>query len=478
MGSKGKLEARITVPAGGWDATVGGVGKTVPAGTYYMSSPGSGARDFLDEVAFQFGASSVSGSFAENGTGIITIDFGGATAITWVDTDLRDVLGFTGNLGAGTSHIATQGARGIWTSSVEANYPNSGGHWRGADESDYRSTSNPAGYVWAVMGQRRVALEPLEWHGLSQAKTWRANETIVNQSLQQFWRDGVWGEAAWGTAGGPIRWHPNADNDLDYGTYKVLDTASFKPEQVVERFVGLWRWRMPKLIQVPGSEAQGLGGTTRGTISVALLEAASSTTDGTVFTTGTKTPTANKLQVIDILAAHGVTAETPLSVTGCGVTWVLVGESYLGGGTTKRIARYRAMGSAPSTGALTITFSGTMTSVIWNWNEVTNASTEGLNGSGAFVQTVTATAGAGSTTINATLAALEHATNVHLAAVGLNTNASVTPDADFSELGDKGEGTPVSTLETEYAANQVACDPTFAAAQAVILSSEIKSAWV
>lgn len=476
MGNKGKLEARITVPTGGYDATVGGVTKTVPAGTYYMSSPGSGARDFLDEVALQFGASSVVGSFSENGTGLVTISFSGATAIDWIDTELRDLLGFTGNLAAAAAHVSTQSARNIWLPDVEWNALNgSSGYWRGYRESDERSASNPAGYVWVVMGQERVCLDDLAWHGLKQAKVWQANETTVNQSLERFWRDGVWGTAAWGTAGGPIRFYPVASLDTGYGTYKPLDSKFFRPEQIVRDYVGIWRWPMPKLIQVPGSEAQGLGGTARDTIAWTLKEAASDTTSATAYATSSQTPNPNHLQILDIIATRGSAVELPLSVVGCGLTWELVSSVFLS--DTRVLARYRAMGAAPTAGALTITFATAHTSVLWNWKETGNADTSGSNGAGAIVQTITATAGGGAaTTINATFAgALENAANSALAAVGLTIADTVVPDAQFAELGDDNETGPLSTLECQHAANQTACDPTFSASSALILMSEIKA---
>ncbi len=476
--SSGKLEARITVPTGGWDTTVGGVTKTIPAGTYYLSSPGSGARDLLDEVAFQFGASSVAGSFGENGTGLVTIQFSGATAITWIDTDLRDLLGFTGDLSAATSHVGTKHARGIWIPQQPPLRLNAGGHWRGLREGDYRSASNPAGYVWAVMGQERVVMELLVWSGITQQKVWIENESnsgYVNQSLERFWRDGIWGTTtAWGTAGGPIRFYPSAALDTDYGTYKILDSARFEPEPHNMGWVGLWKWQMPKMVMVPGSDAQGLGGTARDTITWTLKEAASSTSNTNSYATSSQTPNPDWLQILDIETSSTTTAEAPSSVVGCGLTWELVSQVAIGSGL-RCVSRFRAMGSAPSTGALTMTFAGSMTSCLWNWKETGNADTAGSNGSGAVVQTVTAVTGAGATTISATLAALENAANHALAAVGLNVGTGVTADAQFTELGDDSETTPDSTLECEYAANQTACDPTFAAASSMILLSEIKA---
>ncbi len=476
MGSSGKLEAQITVPSGGWNTTVGGVTKTLDAGTYYISSPGSGARNFLEEVESKFGATGVSCSASENGTGIVTITFSGSTAITWVDTEVRDILGFAGNQAGATTHVGTLHARNLWIPQQPPLRLNAGGNWRGFRKSDYRTAMNMAGYVWVRNGQSHVRLTTLEWRGITQAKTWIENETTTAASIEQFWRDGVWGEAAWGSAGGPLRYYPDASVDTDYGTYRPLDAGDFEQmlEPQVRGWVGLWVWKMPPLIQVPGTEAVGVGGTSRATIVPTLRQASSSSTDGTGFTTGTYTPTANTLNIIGILSSHGTTAETPTSVVGCGLTWVLVDELDLGAGTLRRLSVWRAMGSSPSNGALTITFSGTMTSCLWNWVECAAVDTGGFNGSGAVVQTDSENAGAG-TTINATLATLEHATNIHLAFVATNAAADITPDAQFAELGDDTETTPSSALESEWAVNQTACDATFSSAQSVIIGIEIKS---
>ena len=476
MATFGKLEYRITVPTGGWDTTVGGVTKTIPAGTYFLSSADSGSRSLLAEVAFQFGATSVAGSLSENGTGLVTIQFAGSTAITWVDTELRDILGFAANLAGATSHVGTLHARGTWIPQAPPYNLNTGGHWRGSQESDFRSADNPAGYLWAVMGQSRTVMEDLAWSGIKRHKVWIANETdsgYTNQSLQKFWQDGVWGTSAWGTAGGPIRYYPDAALDTDYGTYKVKDTGIYKPEQM--GWPGMWRWKMPKLIQVPGSEAQGLGGSSRATIAMTSRESASSTTNTTIYTTGSFTPNPDRLQLLGVLSTSSGTAEVPLSVVGCGLTWELV-TSVTFPTATRKLSVYRAMGSSPSAGTLTITFLSTHSSCLWAWEETTGADTGGTNGSSAVVQSVTNTAGAASVTINATLAALENAANAHVAFVGISINGSITPDAQFAELGDDAESTPDSTLECEWAANQTACDPTFAAAQAAIISVEVKSA--
>lgn len=242
------------------------------------------------------------------------------------------------------------------------------------------------------------------------------------------------------------------------------------------------RGHRPPLL-APASVPMGLmrkKGGGRQTIVVTAREHASSTTDGTTFTTGTFTPTANALQILDIISQRA-TGEEPTGVTGCGLTWVKVTPSgtnpvILGGGTTRYLTRWRAMGASPSNGALTITFTNTMTSCAWAWNEATGVDTSGTNGSGAFVQTVGVASSGNVTTLGNTLAAFEHANNVHLAVFALNTAATVTPDADFTELGDDNEATAAVTIETQRAVNQLVCDATFSSANAGAISSELKSA--
>jgi len=203
------------------------------------------------------------------------------------------------------------------------------------------------------------------------------------------------------------------------------------------------------------------------------VETASSTTNGATFTTGSFTPKANVLQVIDVLSNETTTAETPTSITGCGLTWTLVtgGERFLGAlGTTRKLSRWTGVGSAPTAGSLTITFANAMLSVAWSWNAIPGADTVG-----SVRQTASAGAASG-TTINATLSAFENQNNIHLAVVGLSSQATVTPDADFVELGDDNESASTCTIETEWARGQLACDPTFSAAISGIISSEIRAA--
>lgn len=250
--TRGRLEGRYTVPTGGWATTVGAGTATITAGTYY-------AQTLLTEVGTRFATAggttcTATASLGEAGTGLVTITFGVAKAITWVNTDIRDILGFAANSGAATVHTGTKQMRGVWLPDCAYKAPNAvSATWRGHRESDFRAAENAAGYVFAHMGQEKEVTE-LSWHAVTRARIWIANETTANASLERFVRDSLWGVAVGGTAGGPMRFYPDAANDAVYATYSCPDMAAFRPEPTFDGWAGgPWRVVFPRLVVVPGT---------------------------------------------------------------------------------------------------------------------------------------------------------------------------------------------------------------------------------
>jgi hypothetical protein len=217
------------------------------------------------------------------------------------------------------------------------------------------------------------------------------------------------------------------------------------------------------------------GGVARATITATHLATASSTTNGTVFTTASISPSSSKLVLAAVCGRRVSGGQADAAITGAGLTWVLVDTANID--VSMRLQIFRAMGT-PSAGALTITWGTSQEMCIWSISEFGGVVTTGANGADAVVQATDNTAGAGSTTITGTLAALENVANAHFSAVHLNTNTTVTPDADFAELGDDNEVSSSNTLATAWAINQTASTPTFAAASAAILAVEIKAGTV
>jgi hypothetical protein len=233
--TRGRLEGRITVPTGGWTATVGGGTATIVAGSYY-------AKTLLTAVGTAFASAASTtctavGSHGEAGTGLVTITFGSAKAIVWVSTDLRDILGFATDSASATSHVGTMQMRGVWLPNCAYKAPNGIGAWRGWRESDFRSAENAAGYVFAHMGQEKEVTE-LSWHAVERARVWTANETSDNTSWERFHRDCLWGVASWGTAGGPVRFYPDAADSATYVVYKVPDASMIKPQPFYADWAG------------------------------------------------------------------------------------------------------------------------------------------------------------------------------------------------------------------------------------------------
>ncbi len=201
----------------------------------------------------------------------------------------------------------------------------------------------------------------------------------------------------------------------------------------------------------------------------------SGTTDGTSFATSSITPGANRLVLLFVACTHATVAETPNSVSGNGLTWVQVNTTAFTA-ATRKISCFRAMGAAPSAGAVTIGFATAHTSAVWSIVEFANVNQSGTNGSGAAVQSTVNTAAQGSTTVVGTLAALENPKNLHAYGVALTTQATVTEGVGFTEAGDDNEGAAVITLETGYKVNDTTADPTFVSAGAAIISVEVKAA--
>ena len=144
------------------------------------------------------------------------------------------------------------------------------------------------------------------------------------------------------------------------------------------------------------------------TISRSALESGFSATDGTVFTTASFTPSANKLILVYISARPSASTGTA-SLSGNGLTWVLVSGETSG---VRYSAIWRSMGVSPSAGGLTITFTDTMRNCTWEISEFDGVDTSGSNGSGAIVQSVNDDSGANLvTSLSITLASFGDATN-------------------------------------------------------------------
>jgi len=234
------LQGQIVVASATTIATIGGTNVTLSAATYYPNMLNGGGPSFVTHVASAMTTAAgftISGSMswnADDSTGKITFSAGSAFAVTWTDTTYRDILGFTGNLASGTSHTATKASKFIWLPSsgrAVADAPEAPTSDFtddfGPEEVDMSFTRAPSGASRAVgytvrKGPMRIAFDMVKSN-----KMWRAQESVGNESLQQFWRDCL-------AMGKGFRYCPDRSDLSYYATLRATDSVRrFGPPMVV-----------------------------------------------------------------------------------------------------------------------------------------------------------------------------------------------------------------------------------------------------
>lgn len=222
---------------------------------------------------------------------------------------------------------------------------------------------------------------------------------------------------------------------------------------------------------------------TCGTLSAAAitespLTSGSDTTDTTSYATASISPSSNKLILAVVFNFKSGTAEVP-ALSGNGLTWVNVANILSGAGTTRRLSVFRALGSSPSSGVITIDFSGnTQLGVVWAVSEFDNVDTSGTDGSGAIVQSVTDDAVSQASPYSVTLASFGNVNNATFGAFGKANTQVSSPGSGFSEIFDEALSTPDGRLVTEWKnSNDTSVDITYVASVDLAgIAVEIKNA--
>ena len=186
-------------------------------------------------------------------------------------------------------------------------------------------------------------------------------------------------------------------------------------------------------------------------ITQASLTSGSSGVDASLFTTASITPTANRLVIVVVLS-HRTPAGVAPTLSGNGLTYVQIATQTFSTGNAHRITMFRAMGSAPTAGAITIEFGEeTQNACAWSVFEFDGVDTTGTNGSGAVVQSATNSISF-DTVLTVTLAAFASANNGACSGFGFSTADTVTPDTGWTEIHEVSEA-GVFTNETQWRAD-------------------------
>lgn len=219
-----KLEGMITVPTGGWSASItdndGTFTATVAAGDYFLTSTTSLLAAF--KTALDNGAGvtyTVTVDDADpTGTGKVTITpSAGNVAITWTSTSLRDALGFTGNLSAASTQVSPSSSPYIYLPNVQRSPAMAPEGSNGYVVNDSTVTVAPSGNAVGLQYNKRY-INTLGFRFLLANKGWIAHEVVANESLESFYNSTI-------GAVRPFRIHPDRSVDATFTTWRAAGAS-------------------------------------------------------------------------------------------------------------------------------------------------------------------------------------------------------------------------------------------------------------
>jgi hypothetical protein len=246
----GRLEAKITVPTGGWAFTMSitGLGgtsaRTIAAGAYW---PGELINEFVSELEdgeVALGGSSgfsAESSFGESGTGLFRITYDGGVnfAISaWGSTDLRDALGFASALSGFSAYDSTIVHAGVWISHAIMAAPRNQDD--GHTENDRSVTVGPRGHVKALGYQSRRRTGRILWSHVQGRYAIESMETTVGESFERWWLDTHGGRESYFGRAPLVRLYWDADAATYVEIRLVEPIGTFNPERAVQEWAGLW----------------------------------------------------------------------------------------------------------------------------------------------------------------------------------------------------------------------------------------------
>lgn len=164
------------------------------------------------------------------------------------------------------------------------------------------------------------------------------------------------------------------------------------------------------------------------------------------YTTASITPTANTL-VLAVVHMAAATAPAPMvTLTGAGLTWVEHVAIGWWVGHARRITVFRAVGTNPTSGAITITSDRSATGMHCLICEIPGVDISGSNGENAIIQAVADTGS------SRTMAAFQDpVNNLAFGTFGSVTNGAAVPGDGFTTIGLRNNGSPNRNTITEYA---------------------------
>jgi hypothetical protein len=183
----------------------------------------------------------------------------------------------------------------------------------------------------------------------------------------------------------------------------------------------------------------------------AHLTTGANATNGASYDSASVTPTGDALVLLWV-SGTGTNSQTAPTITGNGLTWVLVVSASQASIFNGHL--FRAMGATPSAGVVNISWTaGNVTGCNWSLAEFTGVDTGGTNGSAAVVQSK---AGSGSSvsSLTVTLDTAPTAGNGTAGGFAIDSQLEdITPGSGFTELGEAAHSNPATEIFSEWRAD-------------------------
>lgn len=224
---------------------------SLDTGTYYIAGYSGETTNNLvehiqDKMAAETGFSAATCTYNAN-SGLVSLGFAATTNVTWTDTDLRDLLGFTADLDSASSYTGTNEAKYVWRPNISlSGHPVTGSRVFEPESTTlvYRARD---GTTTSVVGTKLYRAQ-LEYSMLDEARIIIPSTGTVNREFETFFEDVI-------HSGQPIRLYfdRTLNTSTDYVTCIVGDGESMISSfseyagRHIQNYNGLWNLSIPIL---------------------------------------------------------------------------------------------------------------------------------------------------------------------------------------------------------------------------------------
>ncbi len=261
MSTDGRVEARFAMPAGvtatAFSTLTGTVTVSFTAGNYFIGTLLTHMQTVLNAQCPVTGNWVVSLSTGAGGTGIVTINAASDATftLTWVNTTLRDLLGYTTNVSV-IAPSGTKQARGLWIPDCPISLMTDPA--QAPIASDLRTTQSPTGVVLGLVGNYFYIHKQVRWSHVDKSKAWESAVTKANASWEYFFRETQLGlGSSWFIPASPFRIYDHTgalvgvSGALGAGvtTWQMTGVGGTEIVRVNPGgWTGLWRIEIPQIV--------------------------------------------------------------------------------------------------------------------------------------------------------------------------------------------------------------------------------------